>query len=70
MIFFYQKVSLPQYQHLVALQRKIMKLDSAMQKISEKSNQDALKLNPKWKALVEMRKSLMQLIPDGKGSEL
>ena len=41
-----------------------MKLDAAMKKISEKSNQETLQNNPKWKALVEMRKSLMQLIPN------
>ena len=49
----------------MALQRKVMKLDAAMKKISEKSNHEALQNNPKWKALVEMRKSLAQLIPDG-----
>jgi hypothetical protein len=58
------QVSLPQYQHLMALQRKVMKLDAAMKKISDKTNQEALQNNPKWKALVEMRKSLMQLIPN------
>merc|ERR1711902_404369 len=37
------QVSLPQYQHLMTLQRKVMKLDAAMKKISEKSNPEALK---------------------------
>merc|ERR1711909_72750 len=42
------QVSLPQYQHLMTLQKKVMKLDAAMKKISEKSNPEALKNNAKW----------------------
>jgi len=60
------QVSLPQYQHLMTLQRKVMKLDAAMKKISEKSNPEALKNNAKWQALVEMRKSLLKLLPNAK----
>jgi len=60
------QVSLPQYQHLMALQKKVMKLDAAMKKISEKSNPEALKNNAKWQALVEMRKSLLKLLPNAK----
>ena len=43
-----------------------MKLDAAMKKISEKSNPEALKNNAKWQALVEMRKSLLKLLPNAK----
>jgi len=60
------QVSLPQYQHLMTLQRKVMKLDAAMKKISEKSDPEALKNNAKWQALVEMRKSLLKLLPSAK----
>jgi hypothetical protein len=62
------QVSLPQYQHLMALQKKVMKLDAAMKKLTERGNQAALENNPKWKALVEIRKSLMQLIPSKQNS--
>jgi hypothetical protein len=63
------QVSLPQYQHLMALQKKVMILDAAMKKLSQRGNQAALKNNPKWKALLDIRKSLMQLIPGGQHPE-
>ena len=52
----------------MALQKKVMKLDAAMKKIAEKANQADLNNNPKWKALVDIRESLMQLIPNAQKS--
>ena len=53
----------------MALQKKVLKLDAAMKKISEENNEEALKHNPKWKALVALRNYLSKLIPNRPDSE-
>lgn len=62
-IFGKLQVSYPQYMHLMSLQEKAMKLDTAMKKISQQSTAENLAKNPKWNTLVELRQSLSKLLP-------
>ena len=56
------QVTLPQYQHLMAMEKKLMGLDAMMKKISDKSDPDALQNNPKWNALIKMRDMLTKYV--------
>ena len=57
------QVTLPQYQHLMAMEKKLMRLEAMMKKISDKSDPDTLKNNPKWNALIKMRDMLTKYVP-------
>ena len=57
------QVTLPQYQHLMAMEKKLMRLEAMMKKISDKSDPDTLQNNPKWNALIKMRDMLTKYVP-------
>ena len=58
------QMTYPQYWKLMELQKKVLKLDSVMQRISEKVNDpELLAENPKWKELVGLRQAMKELMP-------
>lgn len=58
------QMTYPQYWKLMELQKKVLKLDSVMQRISEKVNDpQLLSENPKWKELVGLRNAMEELMP-------
>ena len=64
-IFFLFQVSYPQYLHLKSLQKKVMKLDKVMDKISEMKSPEELEKTPQWGKLQRLRQSLAKLLPIG-----
>ena len=61
------EMSYPQYWKFMELQKKVMKLDAVMQKISAKVNDaQILEQNPKWQELVAMRQAMQELMPSKK----
>ena len=47
----------------MAMEKKLMRLEAMMKKISDKSDPDTLKNNPKWNALIKMRDMLTKYVP-------
>ena len=59
------QVSYPQYVHLMNLQRKVMALDAAMNKIAAKTDEESLERLPTWQKLMDLRGSLAKLMTQG-----
>ena len=47
----------------MAMEKKLMRLEAMMKKISDKSDPDTLQNNPKWNALIKMRDMLTKYVP-------
>ena len=56
-------MSYAQYVHLKAMQKKVEKLDEVMAHIRAIKTPQELAVDPKWRKLATLRKSLVQILP-------
>lgn len=61
--FMDMQVSYPQYLRLVALQRKVIKLDQILKRMKTMRPIEELEEMPQWKKLVTLHESLSKLLP-------
>ena len=45
------------------MEKKLIRLEAMMRKISDKSDPDTLHNNPKWNALIKMRDMMTKYVP-------
>ena len=59
-----QQVSYPQYLSLMALQKKVIKLDNVIKALKSKYTLEELQKKPSFRKMVDLLKSLEKLLPE------